>query len=255
MLEQVKALIGGCSIKLKFIPNDPSFYMMAVNDVRVTSVDFLDAVVFIHRLKVSPLVVEAHIKGLEISNAKYPIRNSFVVPTTVTKGTMDTIIDNIYNGQLPRRAFVAFVSHNAYNGSYALNPYNYQHFNMNYLAFYLNGVQYPEKAFQPDFKRGKYIREYMSLFESTNQTNTDSCISIDRKDLAKGNTIIGVNFAPDLSPTCCATGYVSPIRHGSLRLHVRFSEPLTETINCLVYLEFDHIIEISQERNAIFEFN
>jgi hypothetical protein len=44
------------------------------------------------------------------------------------------------------------VSHNAYKGSFNLNPYNYQHSIMNYLALYLEGNQYPEKAFQPDFE-------------------------------------------------------------------------------------------------------
>jgi hypothetical protein len=147
------------------------------------------------------------------------------------------------------------VLHSAYNGSYILNPYNYKHFNLNYLAFYLNGVQYPEKAFQPDFSNGLYIREYMSLFNATNQNVTDSCITIDRKAYAKGSTIIGANFAPDLSSGCGASGYVSPYRFGSLRLHLRFKEPLPETINLLVYLEFDSVVEINLDRNPVFDFN
>jgi hypothetical protein len=253
MFTQDRALLGGCNIKLKFIPNDPSFYMMCATPVRVTSVEFTDATLFIHKSKISRPVLDGHLKALEVSNAKYMINKRFIVSSTITKGTMDIILDNIHNGILPRRAFVVFLSHNAYNGSYALNPFNYQHFNLTYLAFYQNGVQYPEKAFQPDFKNGKYIREYLSMFEATNQTISDSCITIDRKSYAKGNTIIGVNFAPDLSTGCCSSGHVNRQNFGHLRLAVRFSEPLKETINVLTFMEFDSLIEINQGRNPLIE--
>lgn len=254
MFQQERPLIGGCNIKLKFIPNDPSFYMMCTPNIRVAAVEFTDAVLFMHRSKISRPVLEGHLKALMISNAQYPLRRSFVVSSTINKGTMDALVDNVYNGHLPRRAFVSFVKHSAYNGSFHLNPFNYQHFNFNYLAFHLNGIQYPEKAFTPDFSRGHYIREYLSLFEATNQMD-DSCITFDRRAFATGSTMVGVNFAPDLSSGCCASGYVSPIRYGSLRVQVRFKEALSETINMLVYLDFDDMIEINQERNPIFDFN
>jgi hypothetical protein len=255
LFEQDRPLIGGCSLKLKFTPNDPAFYLMCNANVRVVHVDFTDAVLFIHRSKVSRPVVEGHLVALSKSNAIFPIRRANPIPTTINKGTMDAIIDNVYRGKLPKRAFIGLVTHAAYNGSYTLNPYNYQHFNMNYLAFYLNGVQYPEKAFQPDFKKGLYIREYSSLFEATNQTITDSCITFDRRDYTKGNVLIGVNFTPDLSPGCCATGYTSPPKYGALRIHIRFSEPLAQTINLITYLEFDDIIEINKEHSAVYNFN
>lgn len=255
MFEQKRALLGGCNIRIKLIPNDPSFYIMCKNTVRVETVDFLDSALFIHRSKISRPLLEGHLKGLEVGNAIYLLRESFVVPVTVNKGTMDTIIDNVHNGQLPKRAFVAFVEHNAYNGSDQLNPYNYQHFDLNYLAFFLNGIQYPEKAFTPDFGKGLYVREYLNLFEATNQDNIDSCINLNREAFLKGNNIFAVNFAPDLQSGCCSSGYVNPIKFGSLRLQVRFNKPLEKAITVLVYLDYDTLLEINQERNPIYEFN
>jgi len=255
MFEQNKALLGGCHLRLKLIPNDPSFYLMCKTGVRVEKVDFMDASLYIHRSKITRPVVEGHLKGLEISNAKYPLRESFVVPITINSGIMDTIIDNVHNGQMPRRAFVAFVEHNAFNGSTLLNPFNYQNFNLNYLAFYLNGIQYPEKAFTPDFEKKLYVREFLTLFEATNQEDIDSCINIDRNTFTNGNNIFAINFAPDLTSGCCATGYVNPIKFGSLRLHLRFKTQLTKAITALVYLDYDTVLEINHERNPIYEFN
>src|SRR5882757_2129160 len=108
MFEQNKAIIGGCNFTLKLIPNDPSFYMMCKTDIRVTNVEFLEACLYLHRSKISRPVLEGHNKALQIATAKYALRESFVVPITVNKGTMDTILDNVHNGQLPNRAFVTF---------------------------------------------------------------------------------------------------------------------------------------------------
>ncbi|XP_054162179.1 uncharacterized protein F54H12.2-like [Oppia nitens] len=256
MFEQRKALLGGCNISLKLIPNSPSFYMMCDSSIRISSVEFKDASLYIHRSKINPAVVEGHKMALlKPANVRYPIRESFVVPITINKGTMDTIIDNVHNGQLPRRAFVTMVDHSAFNGSEIKNPYNYKNYNLNYLAFYLNGIQYPEKAFTPDFDKNLYVREYISLFEATNQDNVDSCITLKRQDFPKGNNIFAVNFNPDLSSGCCATGYVNPIKHGNLRLQLRFKEPLANAITVLVYLDYDALLEIDYDRNPIYTFN
>ena len=255
MFEQPKALLGGCNIRIKFIPNDPSFYLMMPTDVRLKTIEFTDASLYVHRSKIARPILDAHLRALEIANAKYQLRESFVVPVTINQGVMDQYIDNIHNGQLPKRAFVVFVEHAAFNGSYLHNPYNYQNFGLCHLAFYLNGVQYPEKPFTPDFSNGLYVREYFSLFEATNQDTIDSCITIKRKDFTNGNNIFAVNFNPDLSSGCCAIGHVNPLKFGSLRLQVRFKNPLEKTITALVYLDYDCLLEINKDRNAFFQFN
>jgi hypothetical protein len=95
MFEQVRPLIGGCFVKLKFIPNDPAFYMMCTSDVRIKSVEFTEAVLFVHKAKISRPVVEAHLKALAIANSKYPIRRGIVVPHVLNKGSLDVLVDNV----------------------------------------------------------------------------------------------------------------------------------------------------------------
>ena len=54
-------------------------------------------------------------------------------------------------GQLPKRRIIGFVDNKAFNGNHKLNPYNFQHFSINYLPFYVDGVQIPSKSLQPCF--------------------------------------------------------------------------------------------------------
>jgi len=42
------------------------------------------------------------------------------------------------------------------------------------------------------------------------------------------------------------------MKHG--RLEVRFEIPLTMTINCIVYVEFDNVLEIDLSRQVIVDF-
>ena len=70
----------------------------------------------------------------------------------------------------------------------------------------------------------------------------------------KGNTLFGFNFSPDTADDCNKVGYVSPIKRGTLRIDLRFASALTETINVLVFCEYDNLIEIDITRNAITDY-
>ena len=43
-------------------------------------------------------------------------------------------------------------------------------------------------------------------------------------------------------------------RHGSMRLALKFSEPLAQTTGVIAYAKFDNIIEIDRDRNLLLDF-
>lgn len=257
MFEQRRTnLLGGCKLKLKFIPNDPSFYIKCISAVRLKSVEFTDCSLRVKGAKVFRNIVEGHAIGLLESNARYMLLENFVVPVTINKGTQDIIIDNLHNGQVPNRAFVTFVDHRSFNGSHTLNPYNFQNFGVNYLSISVNGSPAGGTAKTPNFKKEWYGHEYYDLFEVTNQDNMDTCITISKSQFSNGNNIFAFRILPDLtSGGAKSVGFYNPIKRGSLRLHLKFANALAQTITTLVYLDFDTILEINAERNAIYDFN
>ena len=250
MTFQQKAILGGTTLRFKFTPNDLKFYMQTTTKELRIEVEFLDACLFVHKAKVSREIVEAHNEALLHSPAKYPVKRTVVKPFVISPSTLDALIDNVHNGVLPSRIFIACVTNEAFNGSYTTNPFNYQHFNINHIACHLDAIQFPSKAYTPDFTEGLYVREYFSLFESTNQSQTNSTINFSRTKYPEGNVIFGFNFAPDLSSGCGSSGHVSELKRGNLRLHIRFAKKLDQPINVLVLCEFDSVIEIGIDRNA-----
>jgi len=251
---QEKALMGGLTIKLEFTPNDPKFYLMADTTKIIPSVEFIDASIFVHRSKVSHLIVEAHDTALEKSNAKYPICRNEVKSFTISKDALSANIDNIVTGQIPRRALIALVSNDAFNGNYSKNPFNFKNYKCNFISTHIDGIQYPSIPYTPDFANDLFTREYIGFFEAVNQLSTDSVISLSKDDWAKGKTIYGFNYSPDLANGCVQEGHSSPARRGTMGLQLKFAEGLPETINALIYLEYDNLIQINSDRQVFSDY-
>jgi hypothetical protein len=254
MAFQPRALLGGTQFKLTLVPNEPKFFLMNSDSNIIPEVVFENAILYVHRSKITWPVLEAHNVALGKSNAKYPICRSHVKAFNINSGNIDVSIDNAISGQLPRRVFLAMVTNDAFNGNYTKNPFNFEHFKLNHLAIYLDGEQYPLNAYKPNFEQKLYVREYMGLYEALNQLNTDSTLTLTKSQWAAGNTIFGFNFAPDLADDCNKMGYANPIRKGSLRIDLKFASALTETINVLLYCEYDNIVELTADRMPLTDY-
>jgi hypothetical protein len=244
-----RAILGGSKLRFKFVPNPVKFFLMFSDEKITPKVEFVELALNIVRAKVNPDIVIAYQKALTIAPARYPMTRSDVRTTTI-----NTTLENVINGQSPRRCFISFVSNEAFNGSLKKNPYYFHHYDLNYFAVYLNGDQYPRRAFQPDFRNGHYLREFLELYGAANQMLTDCHMTISRNNYAKGSKILGFNFSPDLSDGCGMNGYVSQSKTGT-RLELHFSKPLPETINVLIYSEFDNLLMIPEDRNAIIDYH
>ncbi|XP_053205591.1 uncharacterized protein F54H12.2-like [Panonychus citri] len=239
MTFQGKAILGGKDIKDR------------VSDVAMV---IKDACLYVHKMKATPQLTNAHSKALAIAPACYPISRVDLRQASIHANSLDAVLDNIITGQLPRRLFLLMVKNTAFNGSKSQDPFHFDHFNVSHAACYVDGVQFPTNAYQPDFKNQLCVREYSGLFQAMNMNSTDTTVNITREDFMGGKTIFAFNFAPDLSHGPGMTGHINPIKRGSLRVQLRFSEPLRETITVLLYCEFDNIIEIDLERNAVTDF-
>jgi hypothetical protein len=58
-----------------------------------------------------------HVKALENTSCKYPIRRVEVRVDTVHRGNMNYVQDNMFLGQLPKRLVIGCVDSDALNGT------------------------------------------------------------------------------------------------------------------------------------------
>ncbi|KAF2888918.1 hypothetical protein ILUMI_17255, partial [Ignelater luminosus] len=110
--------------------------------------------------------------------------------------------------------------------------------------------QIPSKPLQPSFTQfGKFVRSYHTLFSGTGIHFLNDSNNISRSEYSQGYCLWAFDLTPDLSAN--ASTHWNLVKNGSLRIEVGFGEALTETVNCLVYAEFDNIIEIDKHRNVV----
>ena len=251
---QPKSLIGGVTLNIAFYPNEPKFYLM-YDKLLIPKVNITDIRLFIHRSKLSPQVVIAHNRALANTNARYFITRREVKTFIIQKDQINGYLNNVENGVLPRRIFIGLVSNEAFNGSGNLNPFNFKNYSLNHVCCYYSDKQIPTRPYTPDFSNKKYNREYFGLFEALNQTRVQTLLDITKEEFLNGFTIFGFNLAPDLSDGCSKSGYTAPLERANLRIELKFSHPLIETVSAIVFCEYDNLIEIQNNREALKDFN
>ncbi|XP_033226055.1 uncharacterized protein F54H12.2-like [Belonocnema kinseyi] len=208
----------------------------------------------VHRAKISPGISLAHAKALAPGTAKYPITRVNVKALTIHAGIQSEILDNVVLGQLPKRIIIGFVDNAAYNGNALKTPLKFQTYNKNHFSLYVGGMKIPSKPIQPDFtKNNLYVDAYHSLFTGCGIHFLNEGNNIDRNDYAHGFCLFAFDLTPDLSAHCYL--HWNLVKHGYSRIEVRLEEALEHTINCLVYAEYDKVLEIDGSKQVIADYS
>ncbi|XP_020299232.1 uncharacterized protein F54H12.2-like [Pseudomyrmex gracilis] len=249
VFNQDKFLINGVEMRLRLIRSKDSFCLM--EPTSQTKVRIVDATLIIRRAKLSAGVLLAHAKMLSKTTAKYPLTRVEVKSFTIHRGVVGESIDNAILGQLPKRVIIGFVENKAFNGDSVMNPFNFKNFNINFLSLYVDGMQVPTRPLQPSFSKDAslYIEAFHTLFSGTGIHFLNEGNAISRDAYAHGYTLFAFDLTPDLSANC--VDHWNLVKHGSLR----FEKALETTINCLVYAEFDSVLEIDSSRQIIVDYN
>lgn len=250
MFNQDRLLLNGVEVGIKFVKSKDGFAIMDPTGAYKIAIN--DSALYVRRVKVYPNILLEHSKLLSSMSAKYPVTRVQVKNVVLHSGILSETIDNIFMGTVPRRIICGFVKNQAYNGTRSTNPFNFEHFNLNYFSLSVDGVQIPSRHLQPNFDDNLFVESYHSLFTGIglHYLNRGNCIS--RESFKSGYCLFAFDLTPDLSANSC--DHFNLIKHGSIRIDVRFKNALEHNINCLVYAEFNSVVEIDSTRQIITDF-
>ena len=246
-LHTPRVIPANISMKLKLTRSPDSFSILSKSNsdlyVKIHSLNL-----FVYRVQPTEEIRRLHDKLFLKKNALFPITKTICKKYTVPGGLSTAHQPNIINGLLPRQVVIGFMKADALNGDYTLNPFNFEHFNCNFLALRVNGVQTPAKGFRPNFENKIVRRELRALYDNigVNSASDDSGCNLNDEDFIGGYTL----FCFDLTPDKCNGFHLHEDRRGTIDIEVMFAKPLQQAITVLCYTAFEQIIAVTNERNV-----
>ena len=218
----------------------------------------------IRKVKLGQAVSDGIERMLKQTPALYPIRRVECKILTVPQNLPSTRQDNIFSGLIPKTFVVGFVTADAAGGVYDKNPYNFAHFGVTSLSLTANGEEIPFKQLTlkyPKDSKGKidttageddnldFDEAYNTLFSGTGKIYSNAGLDIDRDDYPGGYALYAFDLTPDM---CKSSQYFNTVQHGSLSLALTFKSQ-SEPLALVCYGDFENVIRIDAERNAIYD--
>lgn len=247
---QERYLLNNVEMKLRLSRNKSSFCLIGHADAAKNKVLITKAVLYVRKVRINPEVLLAHAHVLEKTTAKYPIRRIETKVISISSGLSNVIQDNISTGALPTRVVIGLVDSDAYNGAVTSNPFNFKHFNLSKIAFSIDGEETPYKAIELNYP-DNYVQGYYSLFTGVDKSVSMRGNSISREEYPGGYAL----YAYDLTADLCSGDHFNLVRNGNVRLSLQFTTPLPNAINCIIYFEYQNMIEINKNRQIIFDYS
>ncbi len=251
IFHQDKLLLGGIAMRLKMTRSKDSFVLMSSEDNAAYRVTITKAVLRVRKCRVSPAVALSHAHVLERANAKYPINRVECKTITIPAQSLDVNQENIFMGQIPTRVIIGLLDHDAFTGNYKKNPFNFKNFKLTKISLQLDAQEQPVKPIYCNFDEGCTIDGYMSLFLGTGRAFRDADIDLNREEYSQGSTLYAFDLTPDLASE---NDHYSLLKSGSVRLGLTFGSALPNTINAVIYAEFQNVLEIDRNRNVFYDF-
>lgn len=139
VFNQNKYIISNTELRVRLVRSQENFIFLSEH-ADSFHIKIIDAALLVRRVQISPGVLLANAKALTQTSAKYPLTRVEVKTFSLHTGIHGEMMDNVILGQLPKRIVLGFVNNKAYNGDKSLNPFNFQHYNINYLSLFLDGA-------------------------------------------------------------------------------------------------------------------
>ena len=259
-----RLLLNMMDLKVVLNRSADSFSLMEIgnNPAIEPKVHFTDVVLKVRKVKVDQSVSDGVERMLKQTPALYPIPRVECKILTIPQNLPNTRQDNIFSGIIPKTFVFGLVHVDAATGIYDKNPYNFQHFGVANLNLTANGQEIPFKQLTlkyPDDKMGKidpakdteldFDEAYNTLFSGTGKIYSNAGLDITREDYPGGYALYAFDLTPDI---CKSSDYFNTVQRGSLTLALTLKKA-DHAIGMVCYGDFENVIRIDSERNAIYD--
>ena len=261
-----RLLLNMMDFKVVLNRSTDTFSLMEIgnsgDNVIEPKVHLTDVVLKVRKVKVDQAVSDGVERMLKQTPALYPIRRVECKILTIPEQLPNIRQDNIFSGIVPKSFVFGLVHVDAYNGTYGKNPYNFAHFGVTNVSLTANGQEIPFKQLTLKYPKdgtGKidpakdteldFDEAYNTLFSGTGKIYSNASLDITREDYPGGYALYAFDLTPDM---CKSSDYFNTVQRGSLTLALTLKKA-DHAIGMVCYGDFENVIRIDSERNAIYD--
>ena len=249
LFQQEKYLPNGIEIRLRLNRPSPNFCLTGGTNAPTAKIVLETVSLHVRNVELLPVVANYLNQVIAQQNMKIPIRRVEVKTFTIGNGIQSKVEDHLFQGQLPKRIFIAMVTNAAFNGGYATSPFCFQHFNQSKIDVSCKCHSIHNRPFEPNFGQGLYLKSCLSLYQAVSAFGLNKSFDIAKEeDYNGGYCMWGYDLTANQG---IEEGQLHPIETGSLRFELQFAEALATVINVIVFAEFDNQIEINSLREIV----
>ena len=253
LFQQPRYLLNNIDVKIRFHRAPAEFALRCGTANAKPKFLINEAKLYVRKLRVSEGPIIAHERALAHGRvALYSYIQRLITPFAITAGSSRFVQENLYRGLMPKLLVVGMVSSDAFVGSYAKNPFNFQHFNANLVSLKKDGESVPFQALEPCFVATddkkipvNYLREYMNIVYSLNIQGRDDQLAFSYEEYPNGYCFFLFNLSPDLTNN---RSTVQMEEISNIRLEVKFAKPLAEAVTLITMALFDAQLEMDNFR-------
>ena len=246
LFNQEKRILNRVDLTMKLHRHKPEFCLLIGDTTPAYKITIVDTIFYVKKIELTPSVFNAINIVVNEKNAQYAITRTTPKVFTVPRGQQSQHIDNAFLGEIQKHIAIHMMDNDSYNENFKKNPFNFQHYNLTQIGISVNGEEVPFKPLKLNFDDKLFVTAYSTLFSGTGKLHGNSGSIIKREDYSKLYTII----VTDLTPFEIGDNFDLK-EEGTLSIDLVFRSPLSATINVLVYVEYDNVIEIDSNCNVI----
>lgn len=247
---QDRLILNGVDIDIKLWPTRDEFRIMSHPSGIPCKLSIDEIVLNVCKVTVSPEVMVGHDAGLQESESKYPFQRTDIRTFNIPQNSYGTVLEDIWQGEVPSRLVIGMVRSQAYNGDFSLNPFMFENFDISTAGFYVNNEPTPRPPFKLDFENGEYMEGLLSLYRVSGKLMENTDIGITRETYRQGYSLIGFNVDPTSSPDF---RYIGIPKQGHTKLELKFKRHLPAPVTLILYATFPETMEIDKYRTVTLE--
>jgi hypothetical protein len=238
-------LLNNMNVDIELVRTTPEFLMYDETANVKYRIEIQNPCLTIRRYKPAPSLLSSISKNVDKVKVKYSFRNVDMKATNFSAGLSRISIPNITTGQIPSRIIFAFLNAKNFGGAYNKNPYYFQPFDLNDINLYVNSEKYPSIPITYNFTAGIVGKGYEFFLEQLGIHHSKTN-GISKDGYTSGYTFFVYDLTSDLS---ASEDHFSMIQTGDVFAEFNFSAPLPNEVTCVVYAEYEKLVEVDAFRN------